>query len=1751
MATPTPDPKLAELQRSAQSLKLQRERIYTVAQEILDISSKDVTDKNHHMFVGDLDRLTKIQADYDNIQQRIVDFNIGAPKEFQLSVTSAQKSFDQLVRCAQMNLLKFRNSGDTPVPAKASETGIKLPPIAVPQFSGDPSEWATFLNIYNAAVHNNQAIPKVVKLSRLMTYLSGEPRQMIGTMEITDANYDSAYTMLLERYHNKKKCILTQYTGLLNLGNVGTPAQLSKLLARLREHMHALDALGHPPDKYSPMLVAILYEKLSADYRRRLDDFRASPTDYPDIDEIIDFLKAECALILDNPTSEQSYQANQVLITNDGQQKPDSRNQAAPPQPPYPGTRLCSSCRGPHLTFQCESFNSLTVSQRRQEVKKKNLCFNCLSDKHQEKNCTSKRGCRVCNRRHHSMLHMDTTAALISTPPTDPPSDEQPPTTSAFAAASEKSTTVLPTAQIVVSSPGGTQLTVRALFDCGAQNTFMTSRTCALLGLKPYRSTTAVTGLSQNSISVEGNAFVNLLTRDGRLVRHNHPVIVIKNITSRVPSAQLTPQIRTVCSTYPLADPTFDAPGYVDVLLGCDVLPYLITGEKVDFGASHPTGLGTVFGIMLLGPAQSLIAPDAPEAALTSTALLCQTELPCLRTLSEKLEKFWELEEVKPSPRPRTPEEEAAERFYEETTIQQPNGRYQVRLPFKENHPPLGNSRNQAENRFRALERRLTKDPAYKEAYVKFMREYEANKFMTKLDNFPPTSSPTAEPCFYLPHHGVFRESSSTTKLRVVMDGSAASHNGVSLNNIVLPGPKLQNDIRSILINFRRHKVVFSADIRQMFLQIDLHPDDRKYQLILWRESPEMELCTYSLNTVSFGVCCSPFLAIRTILQLVKDHGHKYPDAARTLLEAIFVDDICDGDDNVQLAKLKLEALIALLALGGFSPRKWTSNCPELLEGLPVEDLELPCLDDPENPSHGILGVTWLPRRDSFTYRIHIPPPAATKRGILSAVASIYDPCGWIAPTVFLFKSFLQELWRLNIAWDDPLPAAVKQRWENCLTLLPSLKEVSIPRLMHMPGASSFQLHGFCDGSELGYCAVLYLRSAINAESPAEVNLVMAKTRVAPLKRVTLPRLELCSATLLARMLKDFLPQLRKLYNLEEVRCWSDSTVTLSWIEQPAYRLKTFVGNRVITIQEVGAEIGWSHVRSLDNPADCGTRGVPPDKMSSHPLWWRGPAWLSEPKSLWPIPLTTPSAPPKEALSEMREPATVLLTNEQSRPELFPEFSSWSRAIRVLGWIARFVKNCKSRDRGPIKERREVRKFGPQTHPPTTEERTKAQYWLLKYIQKKHFADDIKCLRKKAACSRALQTLNPFIDDKGLVRVGGRLRHADLSEDARHPILLPAKEQLVRLLIRYYHFENLHAAPRLLQATLGREFWIIAARQAIRACVHKCVVCFKTEPRQPIPLMGDLPRTRVTPSPPFAKTGMDYAGPFQVKIHQLRSAKHVSAYLCIFVCFATKAVHLEVASELTSRAFIRALERFTARRGRPTDLFSDCGKNFIGASNHLEKLVKDADGDLKEYLQRNTIKFHFQPPSAPHQGGLWEAAVKSAKRHLSRVIGNSTLTLEEFQTLCCRTEAMLNSRPLTPMSSDPNDLQPLTPGHFLIGRPMNSIPAPEIVDEDLPKLQRWYLIEGMFQSIWRRWSAEYLQTLQPRGKWTQDTPPLAIGKLVLIQEPNSPPLAWALGRIVKIHPGADERVRVATVRTPQGKLLRPVHRLFPLPLDDA
>ncbi|XP_043063213.1 uncharacterized protein LOC122319685 [Drosophila yakuba] len=496
--------------------------------------------------------------------------------------------------------------------------------------------------------------------------------------------------------------------------------------------------------------------------------------------------------------------------------------------------------------------------------------------------------------------------------------------------------------------------------------------------------------------------------------------------------------------------------------------------------------------------------------------------------------------------------------------------------------------------------------------------------------------------------------------------------------------------------------------------------------------------------------------------------------------------------------------------------------------------------------------------------------------------------------------------------------------------------------------------------------------------------------------------------------------------------CWTDSEIVLHWLSAPPRRWNTYVCNRTSEILSDFPRSCWNHVRTEDNPADCASRGLQPSKLLEPRLWWKGPSWLATPTSEWPPSTSKFSVSSSfDVNTEERaiKPTTLHNFPDESIHELLiHKFSTWTRLIRVSSYCHRFIHTLRSHHRNSA----------PFL---TSEELLDAQRRLIRHVQQKSLAREYAQLenRRQLNAKSHLIRFSPFLDDYGVMRVGGRIEQSTLKYNAKHPILIPKDTALAGLLVRHFHVSYLHTGVDATFTNLRQQYWILGARNLVRKAVFQCKSCFLQRKGTSNQIMGELPIPRVQASRCFQHTGLDYAGPIAIKESKGRTPRIGKAWFSIFVCLTTKALHIEVVSELTTKAFIAAFQRFIARRAKPTDLYSDNGTTFHGGKQTLYDMRRLAiqqakDEELAGFFANEGISWHFIPPSAPHFGGMWEAGVRSIKLHMKRILGSKALTFEELSTVLTQIEAILNSRPLCPTGD--NSLDPLTPAHFLTGFPI-------------------------------------------------------------------------------------------------------------------
>ncbi|KMQ88303.1 gag-pol polyprotein precursor [Lasius niger] len=1261
---------------------------------------------------------------------------------------------------------------------------------------------------------------------------------------------------------------------------------------------------------------------------------------------------------------------------------------------------------------------------------------------------------------------------------------------------------LLATAVVNVAARGGEPIQARALLDQGSEVSFISEPLAQLLKVRRRPASVPIVGIGAHQTNVaRGATSIKIISRVDSSFSLVIDALILPKLTSYLPSSSPLKSDWHHIKDLNLADPSFASPGKIDLVLGASVYAQILQDEVRKDRPDAPIAQKTAFGWVLSGPIPCIMPNNLQHERVQGFQCSLDHEL------LELLQRFWSLEEVPNlSEQTLTPDELQCEDHFKNTFIRDGEGRFIVRLPIKRDLNDLGKSYTSSHRMLLRMEKRFTNDDSLRKAYIGFMNEYR------ELDHMRASTTRNQQPRhhFFLPHHGVLNKNSSTTKLRVVFNGSQTTDSGISLNECLHVGPKLQTDIADVLLRWRRHPFVFATDIVKMYRQIRVHPDDWPLQQILWREAQNEEPQAFSLCTVTYGLTCAPYLALRCLRHLALEGSTHFPEAAEILQHDTYVDDILSGAESIPKAKQTIQQLQQFLKQGGFPPE--VSNSDEILTDIALDHHNSSAtLQVSEQDCQRTLGILWNRNTDQFVFSI--PPrltatPLTTKRTVLSSIAQLFDPLGWLSPIVITAKLLMQELWAIRLDWDEELPSHLQTRWEEFIRSLPQVANISMPRWLGIsPQMLGLEIHGFSDASQDAIAAVIYLR-VINDLDLARVTLAVAKTKSLHTDRIPL-------------------------------HLWTDSTIALTWIKGHPSRWKDFVRNRVSFIQEL-SNSRWHHVSGKENPADLASRGISPQQLQDESLWWAGPKWLQHHSASWPSSSQTLS-PDLDLEERANLCATASPSSEDKMWDLISRYSTLTRLLRITVWCRRATQRLKGNKQDNSIE-----------SPPRAIELKDALIFWTEATQRTHFSKEIKLLQNLTSLptSSPLTRLCPFLDEHGRLRLQGRLRFASINPSEKQPLILPRESTLTHLLIRHHHHSTLHGGTQLTLSLLRRHFWILGGRVPVRAFIQRCMTCARHRASTSNQRMGQLPPSRVTPCRPFLNAGIDYAGPITLKTFRGRGAKTYKGYFIIFVCFSSSAVHLEVATDYTTDGFIAAYKRFTGRRGLCATITSDCGTNLVGADQELKRLFKASSREwhhIAHVLANDGVTWKFNPPSAPHFGGKWEAGVKSVKFHLRRVVGEAILTYEELQTLLVQIEVTLNSRPLCALSEDPSDLTALTPGHFLIGTAITSIPEPSLCDVPEGRLSRWQLLRKMTESFWTRWSTEYLHQLQVSNKWFKTQPILKLGTLVLVKDERLPPSKWALARVIDVHPGADGLIRVATVRTQTSTLKRPLVKLCVLP----
>ena len=1637
-----------------------------------------------------------------------------------------------------------------------------LPVMKLRRFDGDVTTFSAFSQSFRHHVEENTNDPSR-RLSMLINHLDGPPRELIeGCLELqSDIGYQLAWSRLNEEYSHTHDVIDSYLKKLWAWKTI--EANDYEELQRYHSYLFKIEcALGADIGRleFKEVLNRIV-SKLPNYLKNKWADKAIDPsTGTPrGFSYLVQFVKDEARKAKDRS---EIYEIDKRTIATKDVKSEKATSVAKKTLALHATSTVkdltCVYCeRKGHELNTCFKFEKLKIDDRWEFVTKKALCFRCLIKYHHHLECEEKSVCKYCGAEsHHSLLHNARRDYRLGKPDErSDTSDGKHDGESDVPIASDKKSSVKTEGKIedakgestshttlsvsTLTSPepdGSTMLKILpvkvseemftyAFIDGGAVPTLISQSLAKKLGLKgtPCDQVMRTENGDFHCYEVVSLSITGVDGGEDILLENAY---VTKRLS--VTTEHLMP-LRWVGKWEHLRDIQLarlpDSHQDVEIIVGLNSILNRHILEQRHGSENEPSAYRTRLGWVAFGPT----GPKGKRSVAPVHRITCAQNLDEILQESHKRD-FWESEIHCRM------EESLEDQFFVKKMedMKQEAGigsHYVVKLPYRY-EKSLPNNKDCAMNRMKSLKKKFENDEGYKLAYSELIEGYIAKGYAEAV---PMNSIERNDGrLWYMPHFAVVHP--AKLKLRVVFD-LKAKFKGVSLNEFLIQGPDLTNTLNGVILRFRNGLFALTADIAEMFHQVKVDEDERDVFRFLWWPGGNTEHAPieYRMCVLPFGARSSPACANYALRQTALDYGDKFSErAASAVLNNFYVDNLLVAVDTEEEGESLAKDLIELCAAGGWRLCQWTGNSRRILDSIPEgeRDKSLASIDlsKDELPVERTLGIHWSMEHDFFTFKVNVKEKPFTRRGVLSVVASIYDPLGLLAPFTLVAKLFLQQLTKRRQGWDAPLDEVDVVTWKAWLLQLTKISDFTLDRSFipsNFGDVKSRQLHHFADASQDGYGTASYLR-IVGMNGEVHCTLIVGRSRVAPIKGGTITRLELAAATVAARMDSKIREELD--VDIQRSVFWTDSSAVLKYISNETARFHTFVANRINLIRELTSLDSWRYVNTEHNPADMASRGLEVDRFLCSKSWKNGPEFLTMDEEYWP------KLPSDVKLNDLRDDpevknaiscATVVQKDPSFMESLASRCGTWPKLLRLVARLKRVA----------------VKKFDrPSTTEITADEMIDAELTIWKLVQDENYSCEKSKLTesKNILKTSSLLKLKPILVD-GMLRVGGRLDKSDQPDETKHPLILPSKSGAVELLVRWTHERYAHCGQNHLMSLIREKYWIVHGNSVVRRVIRKCVDCKALCGRPLTQLMASLPVERVTPDTPvFSSTGTDCFGPFLVR----RGRSDVKRYGLIFTCLASRAVHLEVLETMETDSFINALRRFLARRGPVKLIWCDNGSNFVGAERVLREALSGLDQDaIVGTLAKQQIEWRFTPPHASHFGGAWERLIRSARRAMKGICEQQVFASDEtLTTLMCEVEAVINSRPLTRVTDDPDDLRPLTPSMLLTLKGSIGM-ITKTCAEDLYARKRWKQVQYLTDLFWRRWTREYLPTLQRLQRWQTLRQDLKEGDIVLTLDEKTPRGTWPMGKVIEVMRNSDGHVRSALVKTEQGLYYRPISKL--------
>ncbi|XP_062703565.1 uncharacterized protein LOC134286020 [Aedes albopictus] len=1399
-----------------------------------------------------------------------------------------------------------------------------------------------------------------------------------------------------------------------------------------------------------------------------------------------------------------------------------------PKSPVYPTKKVCVVCKKEgHKVTECFLFKAMNIDGRLKVVSQHALCRTCLNQ-HGKWPCKTWKGCDIegCRLRHHTLLHTCEPAVPLAV----------------FTSHSKLLSESGPIFRIlpVTLYAKEKRVQVFAFVDEGSQISLLDVAVADELGVTGPSSTLNLQWTG-NVKREEVNSRVIEMNISGETSTKRYRMMDARTVESlQLPTQSLSYQ--NLAEKYPhlrglpIADYENVTP---KLLIGLDNLKLTIPLKIREGRWGQPMAAKCRLGWSIYGCSRSV-----------TESFTCGFHVGGWTNsegeLNQLVRDYITLDNsgVQPPLTPLESEENKRAQQLLQTTTRRVGNRFETGLLWKWDYIQLPDSYGMALRRLHSLEKRLEKEQPLYNSVRQQMREYQEKGYAHRAteEELAITSS---ERAWYLPL-GVVLNPKKPNKVRIIWD-AAAKVNGVSLNSVLLKGPDYLASLVEVFYHFRLYAVALTGDIKEMFHRLFIRQEDRQYQRFLWRDHVSSKVEVYVMDVAIFGATCSPSSAQHVKNVNAKEFEHESPRAVAAIIRYHYVDDYLDSFPTAAEAMKVGSEVRRIHAAGGFEIRNFLSNDATVAAKVGASSAETEKTIKPEKEDNveSVLGMKWIRTGDDLTYNFVVrgnlgyaldQSHRPSKREVLRVVMSLFDPLGLISFFIIHGKTLMQDIWASGVDWDEPIDAELCEQWWRWTALLPGLNSIRIPRCYFVAADyqsySALQIHVFVDASKSAYACVVYFR--VESKDGPAVALVAGKAKVAPLKMMSIPRLELQAAVLGTRLLNS----VSAMHSLPVSRrvLWTDSQTVLAWLRSDHRRYQQFVGFRVAEILSTTNVQEWRKIDTELNVADLATKwGKGPNFDSDNP-WFRGPQFLLEPESFWPKQQTVPPTTNEEI-------RRVGVHAEQPVPLIeVRRFGSWEKLHRTTAYIHRFINNLTRKKQGEHLELGVLKQH----------ELADGEITLFKLAQREVYAEEIKQLSGKekslqfrgSAVSRSSKIFKlwPFLDQSGVLRMQGRIGAAPhVPYAAKFPTILPPKSYITILLVDRFHRRFRHANRETVVNEMRQAFHIPKMRALLAKVVRDCIFCriYKAVPRPPP--MAPLPKARLTSFVrPFTFVGLDYFGPVLVKVGRSNAKR----WIALFTCLSIRAVHMEVVHSMLTESCIQAIRRFVSRRGSPAEFFTDNGTNFHGANNQLRKEIEERNQRLAAVFTNSNTRWSFNPPGTPHMGGVWERLVRSVKDAIKPTLDESRKPDDEtLETVIIEAEGMINTRPLTYIPLQSADQEALTPNHFLLGSSSGVKQLPVLPTDYRTTLRNsWNLAKHLADEFWRRWITEYLPVISRRCKWFDNVRDMKEGDLVLVVD-SAIRSQWTRGRVERVLLGADGRVRQAWIRTSRGVDRRSVANL--------